>query len=211
VSQRRMPSGQGPARGGAGPAPATGARPSSRGVSRRAVERNAALDAAPRRSGRYAVSEPGPVADHRAGPKPSRSGVRRAVGPARRTRAPRGPVRVSGRAAALGVLLLALTLAYAFPLRVYLAQQAEINQLESDQRAQRERIQQLADQINRWQDDEYVMAQARSRLQLVRAGERVYVVGVVPTTPGESGPAAPLTWYQQVWSSVQTADNPPAP
>ena len=211
MSQRRMPSGQGPARGGAGPSPATGARPSGRGESRRAVERSAALDAAPRRSGRYAVAEPGPATDHRAGPRPSRSGVRRAAGPARRTRAPRGPIAVSGRAAALGVLLLALTLAYAFPLRVYLAQQAEINQLESDQRAQREHIQQLADQVARWEDEEYVVAQARSRLQLVRAGERIYVVGVVPTATGESGPPAPTTWYQQVWSSVQTADNPPVP
>ncbi len=109
------------------------------------------------------------------------------------------------------MLLFALTLAYAFPLRVYLAQQAEINQLESNQRAQREHIQQLADQIARWEDDEYVIAQARSRLQLVRAGERVYVVGVVPMATGESGPATALTWYQQVWSSLQTADNPPTP
>jgi cell division protein FtsB len=124
-------------------------------------------------------------------------------------KAPRGPIRVSGRAAALGLLLLALTLAYAYPLRVYLAQQAEINQLESDQRAQREHIQQLADQVARWNDDEYVIAQARSRLQLVRAGERVYVVGVDPATTAESGPAAPSTWYEQVWSSVQTADDPP--
>ncbi len=211
MSQRRMPSGQGPARGGAGPSPATGARPSGRGVPRRSVERNAALDAAPRRSGRYAGAEAAPSADHRAGPRPSRSGVRRAAGPARRTRAPRGPLRVSGRAAALGVLLLALTLAYAFPLRVYLAQQAEINQLESDQRAQREHIQQLVDQIARWEDEEYVIAQARSRLQLVKAGERIYVVGVVPTATEESGPVAQSTWYQQVWSSLQTADNPPVP
>ena len=120
-------------------------------------------------------------------------------------------MRVSGRAVALGALLLALTLAYAFPLRVYLAQQAEINQLESDQRAQREHIQQLADQIGRWEDEEYVIAQARSRMQLVRAGERIYVVGVVPTPTEESGPLTPSTWYQQVWSSLQTADNPPVP
>ncbi len=209
MSQRRTPSGQGPARSGAGASPAAGARPSGRGVSRRAAERSAAPDAAPRRSGRYVVAEPASGADHQAGPRATRTGVRRAAGPARRTTAPRGPIRVSGRAAALGLLLLALTLAYAYPLRVYLAQQAEINQLESDQRAQREHIQQLADQVARWNDDEYVIAQARSRLQLVRAGERVYVVGVDPTTTGETGPAAPSTWYEQVWSSVQTADDPP--
>jgi cell division protein FtsB len=83
-----------------------------------------------------------------------------------------------GSCAALGLLLLALTMAYAYPLRVYLAQQAEIRQLESDQRAQREHIQQLVEQVARWNDEDYVVAQARARLQLVRAGERIYVVGV---------------------------------
>jgi hypothetical protein len=43
----------------------------------------------------------------------------------------------------------------------------------------------------------------------VRAGERVYVVGVDPTTTGEPGDAAKAAWYEQLWSSVQTADDPP--
>jgi cell division protein FtsB len=169
------------------------------------VERSPVADV-PRRTGRYAVAEPVASGDHRGGP---RTGVRRAAGLARRTKAPRKPIRVSGRAAALGLLLLALTLAYAYPLRVYLAQQAQISQLEASQRTQREHIQQLADQVARWNDEEYVVAQARARLQLVRAGERVYVVGVEPTTTGDSGEATNPAWYQQLWSSVQTADDPP--
>lgn len=209
MNQRRTPSGQGPARGGAGGSPASGGRPTGPGASRRSTERTAAPDVSPRRSGRYAVAEPSVASDHRAGPRPNRIGIRRAVGPARRTSAPRGPIRVSGRAAALGVLLFALTLAYAYPLRVYLAQQAEVSQLEADQRAQREHIEQLTEQIARWNDDEYVIAQARSRLQLVRAGEQVYVVGVDPSTNVDSGTPPPSTWYQQVWSSLQTADDPP--
>ncbi len=201
--QRRMPSGQGPARGGARPAPNAGARPAGRGIARRAAERSPLPDVTGRKSGRYAVTEPEKYGHHRAGP---RMGGRRGAAPARRTGA---PIRISGRAAALGLLLLALILAYAYPLRVYLAQQAEIRKLESDQRAQREQIQQLVEQVDRWNDEDYVIAQARARLQLVRVGERVYVVGVDPTTVGESGEAAKPAWYQQVWSSVQTADDPP--
>jgi hypothetical protein len=54
----------------------------------------------------------------------------------------------------LGVVLLALMLAYAYPLRVYFAQQAEIAALEAGQREQRERIQRLAEEVARWNDDE---------------------------------------------------------
>lgn len=135
--------------------------------------------------------------------------MRRAAGPARRLKAPRQPIRVSGRAAALGVLLLALTLAYAYPLRVYLAQQAEINKLESNQRLQRDHIQDLVDQVARWNDDEFVIAQARARLQLVKVGERLYVVGIDQTTAGGATADQAVAWYQQTWTSVQTADDPP--
>jgi cell division protein FtsB len=157
---------------------------------------------------RSAIAEPAPRSEHRAGPS---TGVRRAAGPARRTKAPRRPRRLSGRAAALGLLLLALTLAYAYPLRVYLAQQAEIDQLEQSQLDQRERIQRLTEQVARWNDDEYVIAQARSRLQLVRAGERVYVVGVEPAPSSQPAGETKGPWYRQLWSSVQAADDPPAP
>ncbi len=104
-------------------------------------------------------------------------------------------------------------LAYAYPLRVYLAQQAEIAQLEEDQQAQRAHIQQLADEVARWNDEEYVKAQARARLQLVEVGERVYVVGVEPPATEVEGDAAqpPPPWYEQLWTSVETADNPPTP
>lgn len=210
MSQRRMPSGQGPARGGGrsgSTGSSAGARPSSRAaIARRAAERT--TREVTRSPGRAASPEPVGRGEHRAGPQ---TGVRRAAGPARRTKAPRHPRRLSGRAAALGLLLLALTLAYAYPLRVYLAQQAEIDQMEQAQLDQRERIQDLADQVARWNDDEYVIAQARSRLQLVRAGERVYVIGVEPPPTSEAGVQTKGPWYQQLWSSVQTADDPPTP
>jgi cell division protein FtsB len=123
----------------------------------------------------------------------------------------RGPVKISGRTAALGVVLFVLMLAYAYPLRVYLAQRAEIAQLEEDQRAQRDRIRQLAADVARWNDDEYVKAEALRRLLLVEVGEQVYVVGVDPTATQAEGDPTPPAWYEQVWTSVQTADNPPTP
>jgi hypothetical protein len=178
VNQRRMPSGQGPARG-AGRSSSVRARP----------------------TGRNAAAEPGQP----------RTGLRHGGEPARRTRAPRGPIRLSGRVAALGVVLLVLMLSYAYPLRLYLDQQAEISRLESSQRAQRQKIQDLADQVARWNDDTYVKDQALKRLLLVEVGQQVYVVGVDPATADDGTKAARPPWYAQVWTSVQTADDPPAP
>jgi cell division protein FtsB len=178
------------------------------GVQRRAARTQAAAHPASR-TGQPFPAHRNPVLDHRAAPRPS--GVRRAAGPARRTKAPRGPVRVSGRAAALGLLLLGLMLAYAFPVRTYLAQQAEIDRMQAAQVDQHKRIQELTDQLARWNDDSYVAAQARSRLHLVRKGELLYVVTVEPSQTGTDEPPPPAPWFAQVWTSVQAADNPSGP
>lgn len=106
---------------------------------------------------------------------------------------------------------MALVLAYAYPVRVYLAQQAEIAQLEADQAEQRQRIQDLAERLERWNDPEYVIAQARQRLQMVRQGELLYVVGA-PPTPESGEPATEGgAWFEQVWSNLRAADDPAAP
>ena len=54
--------------------------------------------------------------------------------------------------------------------------------------------------------------QALQRLLLTEVGSRVYVVGIDPTAadqPDDDAPPPP--WYEQVWTSLQTADEPPTP
>jgi cell division protein FtsB len=152
------------------------------------------------------------VADEARAPGSPRSGLLRAAGPARRIRAPRLPRRISARTATLVLLLLALAFAYAYPVRVYLAQQAEIDRLEQAQSEQRQRIQQLTDQLKRWDDEQFVISEARRRLHYVREGELVYVVGTDPATdPGAVSDRTDADWFSQLWSSVQAVDNPPVP
>jgi cell division protein FtsB len=185
VRARRTLSGQGPVRAGGR---ATGA-PSTRSAGQRTVGQRAG---APRGTGFRA------------------SALRRAAGPAWRIRAPRTPRRLSGRAATLVLLLVALVLAYAYPVRVYLAQQAEIDRMRTAQDAQRARIAQLTEQLGRWDDDQYVIVQARKRLHYVHRGELVYVVGESPSSsPTPGGPGDPRSpWYSQLWTNVQAVDNP---
>jgi cell division protein FtsB len=138
-------------------------------------------------------------------------GVRRPTGPARRTRAPLRP-HLSGRAAALILVLLALVAAYAFPVRQYLAQRAEISRLQSDQAAQRQRIADLNEKYARWSDPDYVNTQARTRLQFVPPGATLYYI-VKPEPDPTAGAAAgdQQSFLRQMWSSVQAADHPTAP
>jgi cell division protein FtsB len=138
-----------------------------------------------------------------------RRGIRRAAGPARRTRAPRRPRRISGRAAVLGTLLIALAFAYAYPVRVYLEQQAQINALRASQQQQRQRIQSLTDSLAQWNDDDYVIAQARTRFQLVRKGESLYVV-VDPAKSQSDTDHQAAPWFEQLWGNLRQIDNPPS-
>ena len=190
-----MPSGQGPTRSGSR---GSGLRPAPQ---RRPAERR--LDH-PGRPAPTRTRVEGPATRTEA----PAAGVRRRVGPARRTRAPRRPRRVSGRAAALGLLLVAFVLAYAYPVRVYLSQQAEIAQLESAQAEQRGRIADLRARIARWDDPDFVIRQARVRLQLVRRGELMYVVDPDPSQTSRPDQTGAGGWFPTLWSSVQGADDP---
>jgi len=110
----------------------------------------------------------------------------------------------------LGFILCTLALAYAYPLRTYLAQQAEIDRLAAAQGIQKQRIGALLEQLARWEDDEFVIAQARRRLHYVRPGEVAYViVDSTDNGPGSSGRSEDTgPWFRQLWSNLQAADNP---
>lgn len=131
-----------------------------------------------------------------------------------RTRAPRPRSRFTGRAVILALVLVALILAYAYPLRTYLGERAQIRQLRTSQATQRGRIDALQHERAKWNDPDYVSAQAREHLMLVEPGDKAYQVINEPATggtgrgDGRGGAKGP--WYGQLWSSVKSADKPPA-
>ena len=117
----------------------------------------------------------------------------------------------------LGLVVCALVVSAALPLREYLSQRGQIADLRAEQATQQARVDALKKQLEQLQDPAYVKAQARTRLHFVLPGETAYVL-LTPTpsplpsgqvaVPGTtaSGPEAP--WYSQVWGSVQAADRP---
>jgi len=156
----------------------------------------------------------------RARTNPSRSPARPntarrtgAGGAAKRTVAPQ-PRRLTGRAIVLGSLLLGLLLAYAYPLRVYLTQQAEIARLEQAQADQAEHIADLVVQRAKWDDPAFIEAQARKRFMLVPPGDKTYVIvwdeaEAARVSGGDQGAPEPedeTTWYARLWSSLAAAN-----
>ncbi|MQA25055.1 MAG: septum formation initiator family protein [Micromonosporaceae bacterium] len=195
MAQRRTPSGQGPGRSGP-------RRPSASGASRGSGARG---DAG--RSGRGS-GENSRSADR---PAARRTAASRAGG-AKRTRAPRPKGRFTGRAAILALVLSALVLAYAYPVRTYVSQLAQIERLSESQDAQKKRITKLEEELDKWDDPEYVRAQARSRLTYIRPDEVPYVVmDSRDSAKGEDGAddkagAGGDAWYDRMWGSVAASD-----
>jgi cell division protein FtsB len=137
----------------------------------------------------------------------------------RRTATPEAANRsgLTTRAAILGLVLCALVVSAALPLREFLSQRGEIDAGAAKQAAQQARVAALEKQLQQLKDPAYVRAQARLRLHFVLPGETAYVVLSPPVTRDvrgtaavtgamATGPEAP--WYSQVWGSVKAADRP---
>ena len=111
-----------------------------------------------------------------------------------------------GRATALMVILAALALGYAYPVREYFTQRAEIQALSQAQAEQRQRIAALEEEEAKWHDDRYLEIQVRKRLYWVRKGE----IPLIPIWEEDvdSGqpppPPTPKNWYDALWSQLDT-------
>ena len=116
---------------------------------------------------------------------------------------------LTGRAAILVLVLAALVVTLAIPLRAWLSQQAEIAALEADVSQARERVEGLRAELKDWEDPAFVIAQARSRLHFVFPGEVGYVVlgeDDRPIVPEEQRSDEQLPWYSRLWDSTLQAD-----
>ena len=122
----------------------------------------------------------------------------------------------TGRVVALIVVLAALAVTLAIPVRAWLTQRAEIAALEADVAAAQIRVADLQQELEDWNDPAFVIAQARSRLHFVFPGEVGYVVlgsDDRPVTPDTTAAQRPVPWYEQLWESTRQADlaGPPSP
>ncbi len=119
------------------------------------------------------------------------------------------------RAAVLGLVLCALVVSAALPLRELLAQRGDIAEQQQRKEAAEQRVAALEQELRLLDDPAHVAGLARERLHFVKPGETAYVVlspeegAAAPAQgSGERAPGADAPWYAQVWGSAEAADRP---
>jgi len=120
--------------------------------------------------------------------------------------------RLTSRAAVLAVVICAIALSLAYPVRAYMAQRQQIDQLVAQQQTMLTQVKNLRAEQARLSDRSYIEQLARQELDMCFPGTQCYVVeGSQPpingTRPQVSGPAP---WYAKLWRSVEQADASPA-
>lgn len=132
-----------------------------------------------------------------------------------RLRPGRATGALSRRVAVLAVLALVVAVAMSPFARAWYGQRQELAALREDIAAGEARVEDLDAQLERWDDDAYVIAQARERFTYVMPGEVGYVV--LDSSVAEQDAADPTaaaardvaaedgTWFSALWSSVEQA------
>ncbi|MFC9330909.1 septum formation initiator family protein [Kitasatospora sp. NPDC057015] len=128
--------------------------------------------------------------------------------------------RFTSRATVLVLVLCSLVAILAYPTRQFISQRSEISAQRAKAEHARQQVEQLRREKARWQDPEFVKAQARARLHYAMPGETPFI-SVDPAAAGTTAPSAagagaagPVKaakpWYASVWDSVDAADADPA-
>lgn len=120
--------------------------------------------------------------------------------------------RLARQVAILGLVLCAVALSVAFPLRNYLEQRAELADAVVAQQSLEHQRDELQARKSALQDSGYVAAEARRRLQYVTPGETVFVVHAPAlgeaAQPGSAAPARDQPWYGSLWDTLSESGTP---
>lgn len=115
----------------------------------------------------------------------------------------------AARLSILALLVIAMTMTVASPLKSYFQQRSELQQLHIDIAHQEKEKAELQKQLDLYNDDDFVKEQARLKLGMVERGEtswRIIDPSITTGAPGESGSKKDEQqdpWYTQLWSSIR--------
>lgn len=118
----------------------------------------------------------------------------------------------AGKAIILAMVVCALAMTLAVPMRTYFTQRSEAAQLAAERRTLEADIAVLKDRRAQQEDPAYIRSEARDRLRLVMPGETPYIVQVpgieAPAVPDPQAPRdIPDPWYTDLWRSI--SEQPP--
>jgi cell division protein FtsL len=136
------------------------------------------------------------------------------TGPASRTTRPASSrPHFTGRAAILAVVLCAIALSLAYPIREYIAQRRQIDQLQAQRQQLALHLKQLRQEQKRLHDPSYIEREARDRLHMCFPNQKCYVIIEPDPRKARSttGRADGEPWYARLWKSVQQANQQTKP
>ncbi len=117
--------------------------------------------------------------------------------------------RLTGRAALLAVVICAIALSLAYPVREYIAQRQQIDQLLAAQQTMSAQVKALTEKRTKLSQAWYIEQQARDELHMCFPQEQCYEVISSPSAKTSAGPQVVADpWYAKLWQSVQRADAP---
>jgi cell division protein FtsL len=122
--------------------------------------------------------------------------------------------RLTGRAAVLAVVICAIVLSLAYPVREYVAQRRQIDQMLAQQQTMLAQVKSLEAEQAKLSSRSYIEQLAQQQLDMCFPGTQCYIVegGQPPITTTRIPQTGPAPWYTKLWQSVEQADaNPKTP
>jgi len=117
--------------------------------------------------------------------------------------------RLTSRAAVLAVVICAIALSLAYPVREYVAQRQQIGQLVAQQQTMLAQVKDLQAAQAKLSERSYIEQLARQELDMCFPGAQCYIVeGGHSLLDGAPAPhQGPAPWYAKLWRSVEQADS----
>ncbi len=117
--------------------------------------------------------------------------------------------KFTSRAAVLAIVLCAIALVLAYPVREYIAEQRQIDQLRAGNALIAAKVQQLRAEQRELASPQYIEQEARDNLHMCFPWQTCYEI-IYPAKPHARAAAAPAAtpWYGKLWQSVRKADQP---
>jgi cell division protein FtsB len=118
--------------------------------------------------------------------------------------------QLTGRAAILAIVVCAIAMSLAYPVREYISQRRHIAELREEKAKVEAERQKLLAESEQIRDPNWIKRTAKERLHYCGPGEKCYVV--MDATPGKGETAVQQAadalppWYQTLWESVEAAD-----
>ena len=121
--------------------------------------------------------------------------------------------RFTSRAAVLIVVVCAIALSLAYPVREYIAQLHQIDQLRTQQAAITAQLAELKAERAELGSKTYIEQQAEGRLQMCFPSQTCYAIipGTRPAAKPATGHRVITPWYERLWTSVAQANKASAP